>query len=146
MAPTHLEKLILELLSMQRSVFFGVQWTVSVGPSTVLAIGGFLILGELGGLGRHLWAIEATTCLSNSPSLSASSSVDAQTRSLQIIYKAIQVREIKTIYYLKQKRTSRTFHLGKEAYRLGKRVLPPLPLCPSRRSNCCLKQSTPLKM
>lgn len=86
MAPTHLEKLILELLSMQRSVFFGVLWPASVGPSTVLAVSGFLTLGELGGLGRHLWAIEATTCLSNSPSLSASSSVEAQTRSLQILW------------------------------------------------------------
>uniref|UniRef100_A0A3Q7FXQ2 Uncharacterized protein n=1 Tax=Solanum lycopersicum TaxID=4081 RepID=A0A3Q7FXQ2_SOLLC len=54
MAPTHLEKLILELLSMQRSVFVGVLWTASLGPSTVLAISGFLTLGELGGLGRHL--------------------------------------------------------------------------------------------
>ncbi|KAG5608328.1 hypothetical protein H5410_019609 [Solanum commersonii] len=62
MAPTHLEKLILELLSMQRSVFVGVLWPASVGPSTVLAV-------------------------------SASSSVEAQTRSLQIVMRLFRYQE-----------------------------------------------------
>lgn len=106
MAPTHLEKLILELLSMQRSVVFGVQWPVSLWPSTVLAVSNFigaqwlvsvwpsnvlaasnfLTLGELGGLGRHLWATAATTCLSKSLFLSVSSSIEAQTRSLHNLW------------------------------------------------------------